>query len=86
MYFVPIALFIRDFAPPQFWSVIAQNPGEYASLTWAAFVTRNLVPVTIGNVIGGAGMVGVVYWFVYLRSTAAQPPVLRGSRHQPASR
>jgi formate transporter len=25
------------------------------------------VPVTIGNIIGGGGMVSLVYWFVYLR-------------------
>jgi CheY-like chemotaxis protein len=28
---------------------------------------KNLLPVTIGNIIGGAGMVGLVYWFIYLR-------------------
>lgn len=27
----------------------------------------NLVPVTLGNIVGGAGFVGAVYWFVYLR-------------------
>jgi formate transporter len=37
------------------------------SLTWSNFVWANLLPVTIGNIIGGALMVGVVYWFVYLR-------------------
>ena len=28
---------------------------------------HNLLPVTIGNIIGGAVLVGAVYWFVYLR-------------------
>jgi formate transporter len=27
----------------------------------------SLIPVTIGNIIGGGGLVGMVYWFVYLR-------------------
>lgn len=31
---------------------------------------RNLVPVTLGNVVGGAGLVGGMYWFIYLRSGA----------------
>ena len=31
------------------------------------FVGANLVPVTIGNIVGGAVMVGAIYWFVYLR-------------------
>jgi formate/nitrite transporter len=67
MYFVPIALFIKDFAAPDFWIAIGRTPDQYSTLTWAAFMVRSLVPVTIGNVIGGAGMVGAVYWFVYLR-------------------
>lgn len=37
-------------------------------LTWRRFITHNLVPVTIGNLIGGAILVGIVYWFVYLRA------------------
>ena len=37
-----------------------------ANLTWSGS-RRHLLPVTIGNVIGGAVMVGAVYWFVYLR-------------------
>ena len=32
---------------------------------------HNLLPVTLGNLIGGAGMVGIVYWFVYLRPRPA---------------
>jgi formate transporter len=38
----------------------------FDSLTWIALV-KNLVSVTIGNVIGGGVLVGAVYWFVYLR-------------------
>jgi formate/nitrite transporter len=40
--------------------------GDGATVSVAGAV-GNLVPVTIGNVIGGAGLVGLVYWFVYLR-------------------
>jgi formate/nitrite transporter FocA (FNT family) len=36
-------------------------------MSWSAFFVRNLLPVTVGNVIGGALLVGGVYWFVYLR-------------------
>ncbi|MDR1026546.1 MAG: formate/nitrite transporter family protein [Lactobacillus sp.] len=36
-----------------------------ADILWSDFVTQNLIPATIGNIIGGAGLVGVVYWYVY---------------------
>ncbi len=32
----------------------------------------NLVPVTIGNVIGGGLLVGAVYWLAYLRPDATR--------------
>ena len=67
MYFVPVALFIRNAAAPGFWTAIHQPPAAYAALNWSAFLLRNLLPVTIGNIIGGGVMVGTVYWFVYLR-------------------
>ena len=66
MYFIPVAILIKDFAPPEFWSAISQTAEQYGALTWAGFL-RNLLPVTIGNVIGGAVLVAAVYWFVYLR-------------------
>ena len=40
---------------------------EGASASWSTFVVHNLVPVTIGNIVGGSVLVGLVYWFVYLR-------------------
>jgi formate transporter len=67
MYFIPIALFIRDFAPASFWQTTGLNIAAYDNLTWSSFFVRNLLPVTIGNVIGGAVLVGAVYWLVYLR-------------------
>jgi formate transporter len=67
MYFIPMGLLIKDLAGPEFWGAIGQVREQYASLTWTAFLVDNLLPVTIGNVIGGGGLVGAVYWFVYLR-------------------
>ncbi len=36
-----------------------------ADVSWSAFIIDNLIPVTIGNIIGGAIFVGAAYWFVY---------------------
>jgi formate/nitrite transporter len=65
MYFVPYAMFVAALDPD---FVVGRGLGPQAqALTWAGFLGRNLLPVTIGNLIGGTLLVGVVYWFVYLR-------------------
>jgi formate transporter len=66
MYFIPVALLIKDFAGETFWTTIGKTPADYASLTWGSFI-NNLIPVTIGNIIGGALLVAAVYWMVFLR-------------------
>ncbi len=70
MYFIPIGLFIKYGAPAAFWEKIGKTAADFANLTWGNFFIKNLLPVTIGNIIGGAVMVGVVYWFIYLRKTS----------------
>ncbi|MEK7326029.1 MAG: formate transporter FocA [Chloroflexota bacterium] len=67
MYFIPIGLLIKAGAPASFWEAIGKAPTDYANLTWGNFFVNNLIPVTLGNIIGGAVLVGAVYWFVYLR-------------------
>ncbi|MCP4449511.1 MAG: formate transporter FocA [Myxococcales bacterium] len=68
MYFVPKALLVKAFASESFWSEIGASSADYSELTWASFFGSNLLPVTIGNIIGGALFVGLVYWFIYLRN------------------
>lgn len=74
MFFLPVAILIRAMAPPGFWQQTGTRPEDYADVTTAAAVA-NLVPVTIGNIIGGAVIVAGVYWFVYLRRTPEGQPV-----------
>ena len=38
---------------------------QVAQLTWSNFIIANLIPVTIGNIIGGAFFVGIMYWLAY---------------------
>ena len=35
---------------------------------------RNLVPVTLGNIVGGAGGVAMAYWLAYRRPSASRSP------------
>jgi formate/nitrite transporter len=67
MYYIPFAMMVQAFAPDSFWELIHKVPTDYPNLTLYNFLVGNLLPVTIGNIIGGAVMVGAFYWFVYLR-------------------
>jgi len=73
MYFIPIGLFIKETAPIAFWENIGKTATDYANLTWGNFLMANLLPVTIGNIIGGSIMVGMVYWFIYIRKPRVSP-------------
>jgi len=66
MYFIPFALFIKVF-DPAFIQAIGDKVPHLEKLTWQAFFLNNLLPVTIGNIMGGAGLVAVIYWVIYLR-------------------
>jgi len=67
MYFVPVALLVeRDTA----WMASTGGVPDSRGLGWESFLVDNVFPVTIGNVVGGALLVGAVYWFVYLRRSA----------------
>lgn len=63
MYYIPMGLLIKEFDP----TFTAGTGLELPRLTWTGFFVDNLLPVTVGNVIGGAVMVAAVYWFIYLR-------------------
>jgi formate/nitrite transporter len=69
VYFISTGLFIKIGAPGSFWKAIGRTPADFPELTWGNFFVGNLLPVTIGNIIGGSIMVAAVYWFVYLRNT-----------------
>ena len=70
MYFLPLALLIKTDDGFVAGTGLAEG-GGLDGLTWGAFFVDNLLPVTIGNIIGGALMVAGVYWFVYLRPKRA---------------
>jgi len=74
MYFIPVALFVKYLDPAFYAANVAASPNLlWDNLTWANFFLKNLLPVTIGNIFGGAVLVGFAYWFIYLRSSQAKP-------------
>jgi len=64
MFFVPMGIMIKAFDP----AFAASTGLDLANLTWSSFLLHNLLPVTIGNIIGGSVLVAGVYWMIYLRN------------------
>jgi formate transporter len=67
MYFLPLGLLVKSAAADGFWQTTGASSADYGDLTWAHGAFNNLLPVTLGNIFGGAVMVGLVYWLVYRR-------------------
>jgi formate/nitrite transporter FocA (FNT family) len=68
MFLIPLALLLQDCSTTE--------PGTPV-VTWAGFV-GNLVPVLLGNIVGGSVLVGLVYYLIYRhvpgRGSAPPPP------------
>jgi formate/nitrite transporter len=67
MYYIPAGIFAK--ANPAFVAQANVVAEQLLNLNWSSFFINNLLPVTLGNIVGGAGFVGAAYWFIYLRKT-----------------
>jgi formate/nitrite transporter len=75
MYFIPAGIMLKN------WAAVAPVGIDLGRLTWIGFLWKNLLPVTIGNIIGGAFFVGMSYWGAYLRPV----PISEGKAAYPGS-
>lgn len=68
MYFIPMGIVLKG--DPNVVAAAEKMAGKalnLSQLTWKGFFVNNLIPVTLGNIVGGVILVGIVFWFVYLR-------------------
>lgn len=81
MFMLPMGLLIKDFGGDAFWSSEAvvkagKHVGDYDALTLGSVVGDNLIPVILGNIVGGGILVGGYFWACYIaparRAAAAQ--------------
>ena len=68
MFMIPMGIVIKTFASAEFWQIANVSVEQYSDLTIGNFINNNLIPVTIGNIIGGI-MVGLPFWWLNLRKT-----------------
>ena len=68
MYFIPMGVVLRK--NPDAVAAAEKMAGktlDLSQLTWTGFFINNQIPVILGNIVGGVILVGIVFWFVYLR-------------------
>jgi len=66
MYFIPAGIFAASNAA--YLEVGKIDPSSIGVLN-AGGLFSNLIPVTIGNILGGAIVIGIAYWYVYRRNS-----------------
>jgi len=71
MYFIPMGILLK--AEPEVLSAAGKVASDLVNLDLLGFI-GNLISVTIGNIVGGAFMVGLVYWFIYRRPKKGSTP------------
>lgn len=72
MYFIPFGLMIKAGGAEGFWQATRLDPAAFGTLDLAA-LSRNLVAVTLGNIVGGSVLVAGVYWVLYRRKADGRP-------------
>ncbi|NBH75140.1 formate transporter FocA [Rodentibacter pneumotropicus] len=59
MFMIPMGIITAHYSPPEFWQQLGIEASKYADLDVYHFIVKNLVPVTLGNVVGGAICIGL---------------------------
>ncbi|SHH17739.1 formate/nitrite transporter family protein [Tepidibacter thalassicus] len=65
MYYISSGILAKS--NPHYAEASHLNSQALNALNWKTFIINNLVPVTLGNIVGGALFVGAIYWFLYVR-------------------
>lgn len=69
MYYIPAGIMAKgNIALTEAASLLGVTAEKLNHLNWGTFLTANLIPVTLGNIIGGGIFVGAVYWYLYIKN------------------
>ncbi|KUG02907.1 formate efflux transporter [hydrocarbon metagenome] len=71
MFFIPMGITIASKAPDLVATQFSMTTAEVASFfSYGNFINANLIPATLGNIVGGAIFVGGVYYYLYMKKSA----------------
>lgn len=63
MFMIPLGMITANFSSAEFWLAIGLNPEQFADLDVYHFIVKNLIPVTLGNIIGGGVCIALYQWY-----------------------
>ncbi|MDY4281116.1 formate transporter FocA [[Pasteurella] aerogenes] len=63
MFMIPMGMITAHYSSPEFWLAIGLNPEQFADLDVYHFIVKNLIPVTLGNIVGGGVCIALMQWF-----------------------
>ena len=64
MFMIPMGIITAHFSSPEFWQAINMDPQQFADLDLYHFVVKNLIPVTLGNIVGGGCCIALTLWSI----------------------
>ena len=70
MFFIPNGILMKHF--PTIVAASGFTPDQLAVMTWKNFFVHNLIPVTLGNIVGAFVFVVLLFWTAYLREERRQ--------------
>jgi len=65
LFMVPLGIVLQNTISPEMLTSLGYTASSFADLTVSNFILHNLIPVTLGNIVGGGVMVGLGYWLIY---------------------
>lgn len=64
MFMIPMGIVTAHFSSPEFWQAINIDPQQFADLDLYHFVVKNLILVTLGNIVGGGCCIALTLWSI----------------------
>lgn len=68
MFMIPAAIYTLMLSTPEMIHELVDAEMLRATLTWSNFLIKNLIPVTIGNIIGGSVFIALYQWVIYFKN------------------
>ena len=72
LFMVPLGIVIQSTASPEFFSALSVSAAQFSDVTLSHFVLNNLIPVTLGNIVGGGVFIGLGYWWLEQAKTRTE--------------